>query len=75
MEYSVLDIAKILIKMIKKTDQYTDWIEYIPDRPFNDERYYISNNKVKDLGWSIKYDFISGLTLYLDNRPNRSIVQ
>jgi dTDP-glucose 4,6-dehydratase len=67
MEYSVLDIAKILIKMIKKTDEYTDWIEYIPDRPFNDQRYYISNNKVRDLGWSIKYDFISGLTLYLEN--------
>jgi dTDP-glucose 4,6-dehydratase/UDP-glucose 4,6-dehydratase len=66
MEYSVLDIAKILIKIIKKTDQYTDWIEYIPDRPFNDERYYISNNKVKDLGWSIEYDLLSGLQVYLE---------
>ena len=62
MEYSVLDIAIILIKMIKKTDDYDEWIEYIEDRPYNDMRYYISNQKLKDLGWSIDIDLITGLT-------------
>jgi len=61
MEYSVLDVAKILIKMIKNTDDYTEWIEYVEDRPFNDERYYISNQKLKDLGWFIEKDFIENL--------------
>jgi len=61
MEYSVIEIAKILIKMIKKTDNYDKWIEYIEDRPYNDQRYYISNQKVKDLGWDITIDLISGL--------------
>ena len=61
MEYSVLDVAKILIKMIKNTDNYTEWIEYVEDRPFNDERYYISNQKLKDLGWFIEKDFIENL--------------
>ena len=46
---------------------FDDWIEYIPDRPFNDQRYYISNNKVKELGWSINIDFINGLQNYLEN--------
>ncbi len=53
MEYSVMDIAKMLIKMIKNTEDYDSWIEYIEDRPFNDQRYYISNQKLKDLGWKI----------------------
>ena len=62
MEYSVLDIAKILIKNIKGDDvEIKDWIEYIEDRPFNDKRYYISNDKIKDLGWNIKVDFLDGL--------------
>ena len=61
MEYSVIDVAKILIKMIKKTEKYDDWIEYIEDRPFNDQRYYISNQKLKDLGWNITIDFMDGL--------------
>lgn len=61
MEYSVLEVAKILIKMIIKTESYDKWIEYIEDRPFNDRRYYISNQKLKDLGWNIKVELMDGL--------------
>ena len=61
MEYSILDLAKILIKIIKKTEEYDQWITYIEDRPFNDARYYISNQKLKDLGWSIKKGFLDGI--------------
>lgn len=61
MEYSVMDIAKILIKKIKQTENYDEWIEYIEDRPFNDERYYISNQKIKNLGWKIDIDLMDGL--------------
>jgi UDP-glucose 4,6-dehydratase len=61
MEYSVKQVAEILIKMIKKTDNYDEWISWIADRPFNDKRYYISNQKLKNLGWDIKINFIDGL--------------
>jgi len=61
MEYSVMDIAKILIKMIQETENYDEWIEYIEDRPFNDSRYYISNQKVKNLGWNIQWNLMDGL--------------
>jgi dTDP-glucose 4,6-dehydratase len=60
-EYTVLQIAQILVKLMKDSDNYTDYIEYVEDRPFNDKRYYISNEKVKDLGWTIDKDFIEGL--------------
>ncbi len=61
MEYTVLDVAKHLINKIKNTDKYNDWIEYIEDRPFNDKRYYISNKKLKDLGWTIDIKFENGI--------------
>jgi dTDP-glucose 4,6-dehydratase len=62
MEYSVMEIAKLLIKMIKgDNENYEKWIEYIEDRPFNDQRYYISNQKVKDLGWAIEINLENGL--------------
>jgi dTDP-glucose 4,6-dehydratase/UDP-glucose 4,6-dehydratase len=61
MEYSVMDVAKILIRMIQNTDAYEEWIEYIEDRPYNDMRYYISNEKVKKLGWNIEIDLMRGL--------------
>ena len=61
MEYSVMDIAKILIKKIKQTENFDEWIEYIEDRPFNDKRYYISNSKIKELGWTIDTDLMTGI--------------
>jgi dTDP-D-glucose 4,6-dehydratase len=73
MEYSVMDISKILIKMIKKTDNYEEFIEYIEDRPYNDQRYYISNKKLKDLGWNIKINLIDGLTSLLSYNENNQI--
>ena len=61
MEYSVMEISKILIQMIHNTENYDDWIEYIADRPYNDMRYYISNQKLKDLGWTIEIDLMTGI--------------
>ena len=66
MEYSILEVAKMLIGKIINVDNNTsinfdDHIEYIEDRPFNDKRYYISNDKLKKLGWSITVDFETGI--------------
>ena len=63
MEYSILDVAKILIKKIKDTEDYSKWISYIEDRPFNDKRYYISNQKLRDLGWNISVSFNEGINM------------
>lgn len=60
-EYSVMDIAQKLITLLQDTTNYAKWIEYIEDRPFNDQRYYISNKKLVDLGWKIEYNLERGL--------------
>jgi len=67
MEWSVMDVTKLLVKMIKKDDNFEDWIEYIEDRPYNDKRYYISNQKLKDLGWEIQVEFTEGLYNLIHN--------
>lgn len=67
-EYTVYQIAELLIRKIKypnvdivsKVD-VKKWITYIEDRPFNDKRYYISNSKVKNLGWTINTKFEDGI--------------
>ena len=67
MEYSVKEVAYILIEMIKGTTNYDEWITYIKDRPYNDKRYYISNKKVRNLGWDIKIKFKDGLKDLIEN--------
>ena len=50
-EKSVKDITKILVRLIKNSDDITPYVEYVDDRPFNDKRYFITNKKLKDFGW------------------------
>jgi dTDP-glucose 4,6-dehydratase len=63
LEYSVTQIAHKLIKLLKNepVENYNKWITYIEDRPFNDKRYHISNDKLKQMGWTIQTDFDEGL--------------
>jgi dTDP-glucose 4,6-dehydratase len=72
-EYTITQVAHILIEKIKNTKNYDKWITYIEDRPFNDKRYYISNQKVKNLGWSINTDFYKGLDDLIEQMKEKSI--
>jgi dTDP-glucose 4,6-dehydratase len=72
-EYTVMEIANKLIYLIKEENCVEKWIKYIEDRPFNDKRYYISNQKLKDLGWKIKINFDEGirdLIIHYKNKIN-----
>ena len=53
-ELTVMEVTQLIIDTIKGTKNYDEWITYVEDRPFNDQRYYICAKKIKDLGWSQK---------------------
>lgn len=62
-EKNVKEIAEMLIKLLKPNEPYYNWIEYVIDRPFNDKRYFITNEKIKKLGWE--------QTIFIENElPN-----
>lgn len=61
-EISVIDVTKILISLIKPDcDDFTEWIEYVKDRPFNDKRYFINCDKLKEIGWKQTISFKDGI--------------
>ena len=70
-EYSVMDIADILVNKLK-SNSLEENINYIEDRHFNDYRYSISSQKLRDLGWKEEVKFIDGIDRtikwYLDNK-------
>ena len=70
-EYTVKNVAEILIKKIKNNENYEEYIEYITDRPFNDKRYYISNEKIKNLGWNINENFDEGIDRLINSYNNK----
>ena len=55
-----MEIAYILcVRMGKSLD---DVVKYVPDRPFNDQRYHIDYDKIKAFGWQERFSFDEGLT-------------
>lgn len=73
MEFSVMQVTQILCSYLKPNDPIEKWIKYVPDRLFNDKRYYISNSKLKQLGWTIDTQFTQGIQILLDFIINKKI--
>lgn len=61
-EYTNLEVAEKLVKALKPTcKDPKEHIEFVPDRPFNDVRYYISSDKLLALGWKEEVTFEEAL--------------
>jgi len=69
-EFTVMEIAQILVKLIYKTDDFQSYVRFIEDRPFNDSRYFISSEKLKSMGWEIKIPFLQGIKTLLNSNES-----
>ena len=59
-EYSVMEIFNLICDEMKPNVSRDKLIKYVDDRPFNDFRYAINVDKLRQLGWSEKTDFGEG---------------
>jgi len=60
-EYSVMDVATLLIERMTKDKTINNNVIFVEDRPFNDFRYSVDTTLLKSLGWEEKY------TNFIDN--------
>lgn len=66
-EYSVMEIARILIERLKPGEDITNHVEFVEDRLFNDKRYCINTKLLREkLGWEEKISFEEGIELTID---------
>jgi dTDP-glucose 4,6-dehydratase len=74
-EISVMEVARMVVALVHGADaRVEDWIEYVPDRPYNDKRYYISNAKLRGLGWvPTRTDFAAGLAAIGGDRSSAAV--
>ncbi|KOM48625.1 hypothetical protein LR48_Vigan07g232900 [Vigna angularis] len=63
-ERSVLDVAEDICKLFKLNPK--DVIEFVQDRPFNDKRYFLDDQKLKQLGWEERISWEEGLKRTID---------
>ena len=71
-ERTVADVASEICRVFDLDPE--DQLEYVRDRAFNDQRYYISDDKLTALGWEERTNWETGLRKtiqwYLDNGKN-----
>jgi len=65
---SILELANLILNITKSNSK----LEYIDDRPFNDNRYNINNDKISELGWKPKHltkeSFINNIIYLINNK-------
>jgi len=64
-EYTVLEIAEKILNILKPDEKLSDWIINVEDRPFNDFRYAINSDKLRNLGWTETKDFYLSFYQYV----------
>ena len=60
-EYSVMDVASLLVDKMTDDKDINNHVIFVEDRPFNDFRYSVDITLLKSLGWEEKY------TKFIDN--------
>jgi UDP-glucose 4,6-dehydratase len=60
-EFSVLEIASIVVKHMRPSLNVEDLLEFVKDRDFNDYRYCIKTEKLRSLGWKPEILFQDGI--------------
>jgi len=62
-EVSVINIAKIILSKLGKSESL---ITFVKNRPSQDQRYSLSSNKLKELGWEPKQSFENAISVTID---------
>lgn len=60
-EISVLALTRRLFSMIHGHEMCDEDVKFVEDRAFNDQRYWIANTKIKELGWTPNVSLDEGL--------------
>lgn len=55
-EHTVLEVIQTVLNVLKPGSNGADWVDHIPDRPYQDRRYYVDTNKLQALGWKQEVD-------------------
>ncbi|KAM7200259.1 putative dtdp-d-glucose-dehydratase [Rhypophila sp. PSN 637] len=64
-EISNLELCSLLLEEMgiphASGEEFSKWVKYTHDRPFNDHRYAVDGTKLRQLGWDQKTSFKDGL--------------
>ena len=54
-------MANTIIDLMGLSAEREKYLEFVPDRKINDQRYHISTNKMEELGWVPRVSWKEGI--------------
>jgi UDP-glucose 4,6-dehydratase len=67
-EHTVLQVAEAVLRVLRPGEALADWLEFVEDRPFNDQRYYVDRAKLLSLGWSQRVGLEQAIRVIADEQ-------
>jgi dTDP-glucose 4,6-dehydratase len=61
MEYTVIEVVSAVLAELGVNGELEDYIEFVPDRAFQDYRYYIDTTELRKLGWKERVTFTDAI--------------
>jgi dTDP-glucose 4,6-dehydratase len=56
-EFTVMEVVEAILSKVHPGADVADWVDYVPDRAFQDYRYSIDTTALRRLGWVEKVSF------------------
>lgn len=60
-EFTVLQVIEAILGFLRPEANLNDWIEFVPDRAFQDHRYWIDDHVLKGMGWKPTKTFLDSV--------------
>lgn len=61
-EFTVIQVVQIILNKIRPGELVQDWVFHVPDRAFQDHRYWINDDALQLLGWKPTLTFEESIT-------------
>ena len=72
MEFTVMEVVQKIVAIMKSDENIENFIEYVPDRLYQDYRYSIDCSKLKKLGWENEITFDQAIINVIDIKTTQN---
>lgn len=66
-EYTVLQVIERVLEVMLPGEPLERWVQYVPDRAFQDYRYSVDTSALRALGWEPKIGFLEAIENVLEH--------
>lgn len=72
-EYTVMQVIEKVLGLMRPSDSVKDWVEFVPDRAFQDYRYSVDTSMLRSIGWSPHISFDDAILNVIEHISHNNV--